>query len=131
MFVSFDQPVLAPVALVRFHSDGGAGHGIWRGERLEAPARVDVELDVPGVHRWGEAIDAPAGAETGFHETPSGLELVGRVEALDADGMLFLRIAGGLVMVETVGSPWDDVVGSIVGLRPMALALFPTGTSVV
>ncbi|GAA0806905.1 hypothetical protein [Spirilliplanes yamanashiensis] len=102
---------------------GQALHAVWIGELPRVGESVDVELDVPGPHAWGDTVtlDVPGG------ELPGGPWLHGVVELQDHEGLVTLRIADGLVAVDVEGS-WPSLTpGTKVAVLAQRVLLYPTG----
>jgi len=106
---------------------GVSGGGLWRSETPPvATTEVDVELEVPGQIDWTEILavrDLPG------HLVPADDELLlqGVVEDVDQEGVLTLRIADAVVLVETIGEPPLGVVGEHVAMLARHTEIYPTG----
>lgn len=96
---------------VRFSCAAGRAEGRWVGEP-PLPGEHDVELEVSG---------AVAPAEAGERLEPG--RLVARVERVDDDGVVVLRLAGGLVVLDEAGPA--TVVGGFVKVADAIFELFP------
>ncbi|GEA86041.1 MAG: hypothetical protein NVV70_14810 [Cellulomonas sp.] len=106
---------------------GLSGDGLWRGDSPPvAGAEVDIELEVPRIIGWTEimvARDLPRDVRPADGE----LLLQGIVEDVDQEGVLTLRIADEVVLIETVGEPPLGVVGQHVAMFAQRSELYPTG----
>jgi len=106
---------------------GVAGAVVWRGETVPTGAgEVDAELEVPGEVDWRTIVAASTRANV---PSPAEDELLlrGVVEDLDQDGVLTLRVAGSVVLIDTVGEPPLHVVGQEVAMVVHSAELYPTG----
>lgn len=114
-----------PTVLVT--APGVSGGGLWRGETPPVAAtEVDIELEVPGQIDWMEILVA---RELPGHLLPAESELLlqGVVEDVDQDGVLTLRIADAVLLVETIGEPPLGVVGEHVAMLARHTEIYPTG----
>ena len=73
--------------------DGTLWRGVWRGPTTPSLGLYQVELEVPDPLRWTDR-------HVGTGTTPDGNLVRGVVEAAESDGVLTLRVNGGLVLVE-------------------------------
>jgi hypothetical protein len=98
----------------------------WRCETPPGARDVDVELEVPEEIDWREI---GVGDEAAGVRAPADdeLRLRGLVEDLDQEGVLTLRVAGSVVLIETVGEPPLHVVGDEVAMVVRAAEAYPTG----
>lgn len=84
---------------------------------------IDVELTLKGLIRWG--VEASI---TGSDE-PMGVghdgSLVGQLEAIDPDGVIWLRLAEGLVMAAPVGEAPPLKEGDSVLIRATEIEVYP------
>lgn len=121
-------------------SPSGPGVGLWvspafvRGDVVAAntvtlpvaATEVDVEVEVSGHIHWMEILvarDLPGD----LLPADDGVLLQGVVEDVDQDGVLTLRIADAVVLVETTGEPPLGVVGEHVAMLARDPEIYPTG----
>lgn len=109
----------APGAVVEAVSRTHRLLGRWYGDTLPAGAEADVELTVDDVLRWADV--EVRGVAWG---PADGGVLTGRVEALEDDGALTVRVDDTLVVVEPVGTPPASVVGRHVRFVVRDLAIY-------
>lgn len=112
---------------VEVDAPGVAGSALWRGEGDPVTGvPVHVELEVPDEVDWERIAITPSGA--GAQAVPDdALLLSGVVEHLDDDGVVTLRVAGSIVLVETVGTPPPGVDGKPFTLAVRRAEVYPTG----
>ena len=120
----FIQSPLGDDGTVIIRTETGEARVVWRGESLPEFGETDVELTVQGPVRWGiEVIPVLAGERTGFGEDGS---LVAAVDGVDLDGVLNLRMAGGVLMLAPSGSQPRIGVGDLVRVRGVEIEIYPT-----
>lgn len=113
-------------APVVFRGDGFSGSATWLGSAKEVGALVDVELQIRDEVDWDDIVAGHEGASTVGRDDEEGL-LIGAVEDLDQDGVLTLRIADGVVLIDTTGEPPLEVVGRTVRMVVRDVEIVPTG----
>lgn len=96
---------------VRFSCSAGRAYARWVGEP-PTPGAHDVRLEVSG-------LVSPAGA--GERLEPG--RLVARVEAIDDDGVVLLRLGDGLVVLDEAGPA--TVVGAFVEVSKALFEMVP------
>jgi hypothetical protein len=111
---------------VAFSSETGNATGLWHGDAPPRPGEHDVEIEIPGTYRWGDNVRPGGSLATSLSTTHEGFRVTGRAVGLDPDGMLWLDVDGGVVMVETDGQPPQDIVGRVIELDAPALEIYPT-----
>ena len=111
---------------VRFRGPGVTGAGSWRGSaRVPPGTEVWVELDVQQELDL-DLVERTAAA--GFIARVPGetsLVLQGRVEDLEHDGVLSLRVGGGLVLLDTLGTGPLAIVGSHLEVHCEKVDVYP------
>jgi hypothetical protein len=101
------------------------GSGLWRGTAQEAGIEVDVELEVRDEIDWSK-ISVGQRVEAIAKEGPEALVVRGFVDDLDIHGVLTLRLAGGVLLIDTLGEPPIGVVGREVSLVARDVEIYPT-----
>jgi Biotin protein ligase C terminal domain len=93
-------------------TEDGEVRVLWRGATRPPTGETNVELTLAEGLRWGtEVSSAPTGRPTGIGRDGS---IVGAVVGLDADGVLKLRVADGLLMIAPTGT-WPPLkVGDLI-----------------
>ncbi|MFS0702247.1 hypothetical protein AB6N24_19925 [Cellulomonas sp. 179-A 4D5 NHS] len=113
-------------AALTVRAPGVAGSVLWRGTGDPAVGfPLDVELEVPGPVDWDAVVVAPSGVEAPA-VADGELLLSGVVEQV-RDGLVVLRVADAIVLVETVGEPPAGAEGTHVALRLRGAEVYPTG----
>ncbi len=120
----FIQSPLGDDGTVIIRTETGEARVVWRGESPPEFGETDVELTLQGPVRWGaEVIPVVAGERPGFGEDGS---LVAAVDGVDLDGVLKLRMAGGVLMLAPSGSQPRIGVGDLVRVRGVEIEIYPT-----
>jgi hypothetical protein len=110
---------------VRFSCSAGTATAAWAGERPVRGHEYDVECDVPGVVEWDAGIRPSDQYDDLVVERGGRIFLRGRLEGVDADGVLALRIAESLVLIEADGNS-PAASGARVQLEVPGITLYPT-----
>jgi hypothetical protein len=99
--------------------------GRWYGTWPASNTSVDVEVDLDGIFRWNESLLPDDDQDPRV----TGDLWPAVVEAID-EGLVVLRVGGGLISIEAEGLPVDGgpSIGSRIRIRPGPIALYPTGT---
>jgi len=114
--------------IVTFDSTLGRGAGVWRSERwspqLQASFDVELQFELPAA--LGVNAELTSVSQARVRTVPGSVELTGRIESIEPDGMGFLRLAAdALEMVELQGDSFR--AGQWITLRiPIpSLRLYP------
>lgn len=108
------------VAGIGFH-----GSATWLGPAETAGAQVDVELQIRDEVDWKDVIVVSAAGEHADRDV--GLVVRGVVDDVDQYGVLTLRVADGVVLIDTRGEPPLGVVGRTVRFAVRDVEIVPTG----
>ena len=101
----------------------GTARVTWRGAEAPRSGDLDLELTLKGRIRW--AVEASiAGADEPMGVGDDG-SLVGRLEAIDPDGVIWLRLAEGLVMAAPEGTAPLVRIGDLVLIRVAEIEAYP------
>ena len=120
----FIQSPLGDDRTVIIRTETGEARVVWKGATPPGLGETDVEIFVKGPLRWGEeVIPMVAGERPGFGEDGS---LVAAVDGVDFDGVLKLRMGGGVVMIAPTGSQPRIGVGDLVRVRSVEIDIYPT-----
>jgi hypothetical protein len=129
MEVTLLEPAAGDGAQVQIAGEGISGFALWRGGSGQAPGeRVDVELDARGEISWREVVIDPQPTELVGKVSPRALTIRGVVEDLDQNGVITIRVAGGILLLDTAGEAPVGVVGHEVGVIIPQVDVYPTGT---
>lgn len=80
-------------------------------------------MTLRGRLRWGiEVVPAPSGERAGIREDGSG---VAAVDGVDSDGVVKLRMAGGVVMIAPTGKQPPMSVGDLVHVVGIEIDIYP------
>lgn len=112
----------APVAVT---GAGFQGRARWLGRPEKAGAQVDVELQIRDEVDWQDVVLV---SEAAVLVDRDGTDLVmrGVVDDLDKDGVLTLRLADGVVLIDTRGEAPLGVVGRVVRIGVRDVEIVPT-----
>ncbi len=108
---------------VEFSTPYGNGRAFWDGSPPKIDHSYAVELEIAEILTWGTQIVEVQNKHTGITYQDNKLSLLGRLEANDPDGVVFVRLGTTLLMLETAGKP--AAPGSFVQIHPPKLVLFP------
>lgn len=106
--------------------DTSAGRlaGTWRGGTMVRSGDIiDVELELARPRRWDELVAGRSGAAV---PGPGSAPLRAEVLAF-ADGALLVQIGEATALLELIGDPPVDSVGTVVLIPAGDLEFFPTG----
>lgn len=110
-----------PVAMT---TSAGRLRGRWMGS---APIRVgesvDVELDLGPSRAWDELVEHAVSHDDAGHLS----RVPGLVEQVFDDGVIFLRVGEGLVLLDVTGAIPDDAEGTSITIPADDLSFYPTG----
>lgn len=121
MRVHVDRALSSNRVLIR--TPRGTAQVTWRGAEAPREGELDVELTLKGRIRWAvEASVTGADEQTGIGDDGS---LVGRLEAIDPDGVIWLRLAEGLVMAAPQGTAPPVKIGDSVLIRAIEIDAYP------
>lgn len=121
--VLFDQET--DLVMVEFSNPFGVGVGEWRGQT--APERYGhhhVEIETANRLTWGQDI-VPAPDEHFIidYDLNQLVTLQGQLEAIQPDGVVYLRIGAALVTLKTNGDPLP--LDSFLRVHADKIILFP------
>jgi hypothetical protein len=129
MRVFISQTGTATPCQVNSFCAAGAAVVSWCAEQLPAVGKCDVEIDVPVDLTWGAtATYPPVVTEEYLASDGQMITLVARVEEMSSDGVLTLRLAEGLLLVEVRGRIPGAVIGELVEIKTPELKMYPTNT---
>jgi hypothetical protein len=114
--------------VVAFVCSAGSAHGLWRGETAPDLGDYDVQFMFPAALAWGRQIRF---IEAAMYRPPAfqaGCRMVGVVTDVSPENVLWIDLAGHVVMVESDPLPPADLVGATVELDVAALELYPPST---
>lgn len=111
-----------PPPRVYFRTALGQAWGYWFEALPTTGQSYDVEITVDDELEWGRNIRADAAHTAALSAADNGVELIARLEALEPDGVVFLRMGNSLLMVEADGEDAPPV-GSMVRLQVDAITL--------
>ena len=102
-----------------------SGSALWRGAAHSAGVEVDVELESRDEIDWNKISVGPC-VRGIVEEGAQDLVVRGFVDDLDAHGVLTLRLAAGVVLIDTVGESPQGVVGREISLAVRDVDIFRT-----
>ncbi len=112
-----------PSGRVLIRTGRGTAAVEWSGAKVPKSGEIDVELTLRGRIRWGlEATVTRADDPIGVGDDGS---LVGRLEAVDPDGVIWLRVGDGLVMVAPEGTAPPLTIGDAVLIGALEIQAYP------
>jgi hypothetical protein len=116
--------------LVHFTSAVGEAAALWQSTKI-TPAKgheYDVELDIDAILKLGENASVQLGAKPGLAMIGTKVQIVGIVESIDDDGMVYFRLAPDcIMMIESFGSTFHKAEVLRLALEPVAIRLTPIG----
>ena len=127
MLVTLSRRLAGGGTRVAISAPGVAGSGLWGGDGdpiVGVP--IHVELEVPGPISWDRIAIATSHPDAAV-PAEDELMLSGVVEHRDDDGVIALRVADSIVLVETVGEPPRGIDGGRVSLVARGVEVYPTG----
>lgn len=115
-------------AMFQFSSRIGVGVGLLNGA-VEIGDRLDVEINVDSVLSWARNIEGSDEIAPRMSIVGEKTEIVAKIESLDEDGIVTLRLDDdALLMVEVEDLPEDLNEHSFLRLMNVELQLFPFQT---
>lgn len=94
------------VVMVEFSTPFGSGVGEWKDAAPERYTHHEVEVEVDTRLVWNKDIE-PIGDDHFLidYDVDHLVTLQGQIEMFDDDGVTYLRVGSGLVMLTTEGDP--------------------------
>lgn len=111
--------------IVKFTTSFGSGRGTWKSKILpqkEETYYVEFEVEKPLV--WGTSIVKCNTLEYSIAEVQKGIILQGKIESIDENNCIVIRIGDSLLFIETIGDAQN--VGSFVKLIIDELSIYDT-----
>ncbi len=107
---------------VSFSTPFGTGYGKWRGDPPQLYQHYDVEIEAGPIFVWGENIHVTENEEFLLDDVEQ-LTIQGKVEVVEPNGIIFVRLGSSTISLETEGeAPKVDVY---VKAHPDMMILFP------
>lgn len=107
---------------VSFLSTEGAGNALWYGEYPKVGRIYEVEIEVPGILRWGESIKASEKNTTSISNEGDNIYIVGIVNSIDENGVVVVQIGNEAILVETVN--WPTITPHFAQIKVERIKLF-------
>lgn len=107
---------------VSFSTPFGTGYGKWRGAPPQMYQHYDVEIEAGPVFVWGKNIDV-TDDEDFLLDDVEKLTVQGKLETVDPDGTIHVRLGSSVLSFETEGSPPREDV--FIKANPDMMILFP------
>jgi len=111
-------------ATVSFGTQLGDASGQWVGDLPIVGGNYEVEIEVPGVLKWNTEISETQSTVESVFEENSRVCIVGRLLAIDDDGVAAIELCGDIILVEIVGTP-SSIPCSVLIIVP-SIRLFDT-----
>ena len=127
MIIVIEELLDAMSGQVRFRCGSRSAKGYWRGTG-EAPVGVglDVEIELSEEEIISSS-PASRSSRDPVRQEGDAIVLMGRVESVDADGIIVFRVGSGIVLLEPSGPLAGLVAGTDLELRVPNLRIFPIG----
>lgn len=117
------SPALGSDRIVTIRTEHGVARVVWKGAKPPSLGEANVELTLRGRLRWGiEVVTALSGERAGIREDGS---VVAAVDGVDSDGVVKLRMAGGVVMIAPTGKQPPISVGDLVHVVGIEIDIYP------
>ena len=110
--------------IVCFMTAFGSGSGIWIGTPPKIANQYEVELDIEDVLIWNDTIKETKDKNVVISYDDQGMMLQGKVERLDSDGIVYVRLHSSLIMIETDARK-PSLPETFVSIRPERILLYP------
>lgn len=108
---------------VSFSTPFGTGYGKWRGDPPEMYQHYDVEIEAGPVLVWGKNIGITDDEDFLLDDYGNILTIQGKLEAVEPNGVVYLRLGSSMISLETEGEPPHPDV--FVKANPDLMMLFP------
>lgn len=113
---------------VSFSTPFGTGYGKWHGgEPPELYQHYDVEIEAGPILVWGENIGVSDDEDFLLDDVGNILTIQGKLEAVEPNGVVHMRMGSSMISLETEGEPPD--VDVFVKANPDMMVLFPRVTA--
>ena len=117
------SPALGSDRIVTIRTEHGVARVVWKGAKPPSLGEANVELTLRGRLRWGkEVVTSPSGERAGIRDDGS---VVAAVDGVDSDGVVKLRMAGGVVMIAPTGKQPPICVGDLVHVVGIEIDVYP------
>ena len=104
-----------------FKSEQGEGRAQWDGPPPKVGNIYNVEIDLPGRLQWGTDIIPTLQTECVIKLTNKIVNLFGKIESIETDGVCYMRFGDDLVALEAYGTPPNNVVYIMVSAKNLVL----------
>ena len=108
---------------VSFSTPFGTGYGKWRGEPPEMYQHYDVEIEAGPVLVWGKNIGITEDEDFLLDDYGNELTIQGKLEAVEPNGIVYVRLGSSMISLETEGDPPAPDV--FVKANPDLMMLYP------
>lgn len=92
-------------AMVSFSSALGNASARWMGLPPIVGNEYEVEIDVPGILKWGDEISESLTPVESIFEEGGQVCIVGQLKSIDEDGVAAIQFSNDIVLVEVNSTP--------------------------